>query len=232
VDHFKNIYATQAAAYHRMIAAEDTDGNLLKALQDITDLSGKSLLDLGSGTGRIPLLMHELAREVVALDLHFPMLREQRNQRDAREANWTILQADMRRLPFASRQFDIVTAGWAIGHFMAWYGKNAKAEIARVLTEMARVCTPGGALVILETLGTGQTQPAAPAESLARYYRWLESDWGFACREIRTDYQFDSVEEAIASTQFFFPDLAPAIRANGWSRLPEWTGMWSKQPAG
>ena len=35
---------------------------------------------------------------------------------------------------------------------------------------------------------------------------------------------------AAAQTEFFFgEDLASLIRQNGWARLPEWTGVWSKR---
>jgi hypothetical protein len=38
------------------------------------------------------------------------------------------------------------------------------------------------------------------------------------------------VDEAVERTEFFFgPELAATIRANGWARLPEWTGVWSKK---
>lgn len=56
-DHFKNIYSSQAGAYHRMIAAEGVDGALLPALLRVDSLAGKRILDLGSGAGRIPLLL-------------------------------------------------------------------------------------------------------------------------------------------------------------------------------
>jgi hypothetical protein len=99
-----------------------------------------------------------------------------------------------------------------------------------VLEEMHRLAAPGGALIIMETLGTGSLTPAPPTEALGHYYAWLENDWGFSRQEIRTDYQFASVEEAVAKTKFFFgPELAQRIRQNGWSRLPEWTGVWGKQ---
>jgi hypothetical protein len=41
VDHFHPIYAHCAADYHRMIAPEDADSSLLKALQKITSLRGR-----------------------------------------------------------------------------------------------------------------------------------------------------------------------------------------------
>ncbi len=82
----------------------------------------------------------------------------------------------------------------------------------------------------METLTTGSLTPAPPTEGLAEYYAWLEGEWGFTRQSIRTDYQFTSVPEAVERTEFFFGDeMVEKIRANGWARLPEWTGVWSKQ---
>ena len=55
MDHFQRIYASQASAYHQMIAAEDADGELRAVLAEFAPRPGERLLDLGSGTGRIPL---------------------------------------------------------------------------------------------------------------------------------------------------------------------------------
>jgi hypothetical protein len=71
--------------------------------------------------------------------------------------------------------------------------------------------------------------PLPPSPALADYYAWLEQGWDFTRQEIRTDYQFGSVAEAMAHTEFFFgPELSTKIRNHNWSRLPEWTGIWSK----
>lgn len=228
-DHYVRIYSHQAEAYHRLITAEDVDNNLLPAIEAVAPLKDARLLDLGSGTGRIPILTHTLAAHITALDLYSNMLVEQKRQRDALNAHWSIVQSDMRQLPIDSRRFDIVTVGWALGHFPSWYPNNAKTHIARVLDEMTRVCKPGGALIILETLTTGSLNPAPPTEKLAAYYGWLENEFGFTRQEVSTDYQFNSLEEAVAHTEFFFgPDLAAKIRRNHWTRLPEWTGLWYK----
>ena len=230
MDHFIQIYKTQAKAYHRAIAAEDVDGNLLPALENITQLRGASVLDLGTGTGRIPLLLDGLAEQVVGLDLHRDMLRENRRQRRRNTGQWSLVAGDMRVLPFPTVSFDIVTAGWAIGHFTDWYPTDWQKQVRQVLDEMHRVILPGGAIIILETLTTGSLTPAPPSTDLAAYYDWLENEWGFTRQEIRTDYQFASVEDAVAHTEFFFgPQLSQAIRANHWARLPEWTGVWGKR---
>lgn len=230
MDHFINIYQNQAEAYHRFIAAEDVDRNLLPALERITGLRGARILDLGTGTGRLPLLLEGHAAHVTGLDLHRDMLRENQRQNQKIAGTWTLTNGDMRALPFPSASFDVVTAGWAIGHFTGWFAGNWQTEIRHVLDEMHRVIRPGGALIILETLSTGSLTPAPPSPGLAAYYAWLENEWGFTRQEISTDYQFASVEEAIALTEFFFgPALSVAIRKNNWARLPEWTGVWGKR---
>jgi ubiquinone/menaquinone biosynthesis C-methylase UbiE len=228
--HFESIYAARAAEYHQMIAAEDVDHQLLPAIERVTTLRGKRVLDLGTGTGRLPLLIGGQAAALIGLDLHRAMLRQHAAQRQLLAGRWGLVQGDMRRLPFRSAWADVVTAGWAIGHMRGWFAADWRAQIGQVLGEMHRVAVPGGALIILETLSTGSLVPAPPSEALAEYYQWLEQEWGFSRQTIATDYQFASVDEAVARTEFFFGvDLAARIREHGWARLPEWTGVWGKR---
>ena len=230
MDHFIRIYHEEAAAYHAMIAREDVDQRVRVALVASGALEARRLLDLGTGTGRIPLLLHEDVPYIVAFDLHEAMLREQVRQRASVSGRWPLLQGDMRHLPFATGEFDLVTAGWALGHFCGWYGDKWQVEMQQVLSEMRRVVQPGGQLIILETLSTGSLEPKPPTPELARYYAWLEAAWGFQRHELQTDYQFASPEDAVAHAEFFFgPELATAIRTHGWARLPEWTGFWHWQ---
>ncbi|HEU5099813.1 MAG TPA: class I SAM-dependent methyltransferase [Roseiflexaceae bacterium] len=229
MEHFEAIYAARAAEYHQMIAAEDADGQLLLAIERVVSPRGKRIVDLGTGTGRLPLLLGGQAALVVGLDLHRDMLRQNAEQRRRRGERWELVQGDMRKLPFPAASADIVTAGWAIGHMRRWFEADWRSQVRQVLHEMERVVVPGGALIIFETLSTGSLTPAPPTPGLGEYYDWLERDWGFRRDTIATDYRFASVDEAVVRTEFFFgPQLAARIRAEGWARLPEWTGVWSK----
>jgi ubiquinone/menaquinone biosynthesis C-methylase UbiE len=229
-DHFIEIYSSRAADYHQMMLAEDADGRLLAALRAVAPVAGKRVLDLGSGTGRLPLVLADEAESFVALDLHAAMLREQQAQQQAAGGDWGLVQADMRQLPFPAGSADVVLAGWAIGHLRGWYSDDWQMQIGRVLREMERVCAPAGALIVMETLTTGSLTPAPPTAELAEYYAWLENRWGFRRQTIATDYVFESAEAAAAQTEFFFgADLTRLIRQNGWARLPEWTGVWTKR---
>lgn len=230
MDHFEEIYARKAAAYHQLIAAEDVEENLLPALEAVTAFAEKRVLDLGTGTGRIPLLVNGIVKSIVGLDLNYPMLAEQAEQRDALGGSWPLVTGDMRWLPLKGNCFDVVIAGWAIGHLRGWYEGTWKEQMSLIFSEMMRLVAPGGVLIVLETMTTGATKPAPPTEGLAEYYQWMEAEWGFSRQVIQTDYQFESLEDAVSCTEFFFgAELSQAIRENGWVRLPEWTGVWGKK---
>jgi ubiquinone/menaquinone biosynthesis C-methylase UbiE len=144
MDHFRYIYSQRAADYHRMIAPEDVDGNLVSALEQVTPLAGRRILDLGTGTGRLPLLLAGKAAYMMGVDLHTAMLQEQQQQRRQTKGEWSLAQADMRALPLPSGWAEVVTAAWAIGHLRGWYAEAWQLEIGRVVQEMHRLVAPGG----------------------------------------------------------------------------------------
>jgi ubiquinone/menaquinone biosynthesis C-methylase UbiE len=230
MDHYKNIYTNKAQAYQQMIAAEDVDGNLPSALESITTFLGKTVLDLGTGTGRIAHLLADRNAFIIGIDLHQGMLLENQTQRMITGGEWELVQGDMHDLPLPDRCADIAIAGWAIGHLRSWFADDWHFHIGQVLNEMHRMAKSAGALIVIETLGTGSLVPEPPTAELAEYYDWLENIWGFTRQEIQTDYAFNSVSDAVDYTEFFFGEtLAEKIKQNNWSRLPEWTGIWVKR---
>ena len=212
-----------------MILSEDTEGNIFRAIRDITPLEGKRLLDLGTGTGRLPMLVSGYTELTIGLDREQEMLVQAQSQMAAHESYFDLLQGDIRSLPIPSAEFDICTSGWVIGHFSEWFSADWRQQIRQALEELHRVVKTGGVIIILETLGTGSVLPAPPTPQLEQYYTYLEEEWGFFRRELSTDFQFNSVSDAVDHTEFFFgTGLASKIRQNHWARVPEWTGMWSK----
>jgi ubiquinone/menaquinone biosynthesis C-methylase UbiE len=133
-------------------------------------------------------------------------------------------------LPVDDGVADVAIAGWVFGHFRHWMPDGWREDVARAIAEMERVVAPGGAIVIIETLGTGRGEgPAPPNDALAEYYTWLESEHGFTRKAIRTDYAFPDVETAARICGFFFGDsMAKTIRERGSARVAEHTGIWSR----
>lgn len=229
-DHFREIYATQAARYDAMVQREDHAGNLLPALRALHPLDGATVVEFGAGTGRLTRLLSPLVGRVFACDIAPAMLEVAAESLAADAPHVFPVVADNRALPVKTGCADVAIAGWSFGHFVDWYGDSWRAEIGQCLAEMRRVLAPDGVAIILETLGTGSETPSPPTPGLALYYDWLEAEHGFTPSWIRTDYRFASVDEADSLTRFFFGDaLADSIRRESLVDLPECTGVWSQQ---
>ena len=225
-DHFHEIYRRRADDYDRLVAREDYQGNLARALTGIRPWAGLDVVELGAGTGRLTRLLAPAAASVVALDAAPAMLAvAQANLRYLRRLRF--VGADNAALPLRDTVADLAVAGWSLGHSVAWFPDTWRDVIGAALAEMRRALRPGGTVVILETLGTGNETPAPPTDGLATYYRWLEDQHGFRSTWLRTDYRFTSLDEAEALTRFFFgDDLADRVRREGLTTLPECTGVW------
>jgi len=225
---YRRIYRDHARDYESLVAAEDREGNILDALQSIGQFRGAQVLEVGVGTGRITRLLAPHVARIHGCDNARGMLSVARAQLPPRDiGRVTLSLADARALPLSNGWADVGVAGWVFGHFTEWSEATWRAEIGRAIGEMERTVRPEGTIIILETLGTGTTDPGPPTPVLAAYYRWLEQERGFSWLNIRTDYEFPSISQAIARIRFFFGDeLAARVKHR---RVPEWTGVWSKR---
>ena len=220
------VYREDAERYDRLVSREDHEGNLLPALRRIAPLEGSTVVDLGAGTGRLTRLLAPVAGRIVGLDLSPAMLRVAQAWLGGWPgAPWALAVADHRALPLRTTSADVVVAGWTVCYTVLWTGEAWREHLARALDEMARIARPGGAQIIIETLGTGNETPEAP-EALRGYYDALAAA-GFASTWVRTDYRFASVAEAEALIGFFFgPALAGRVARQRMLVVPECTGIW------
>ena len=233
VDH-RQFYESRAAEYDALVAAEDADGRLAPALADRVPLAGADVLEIGVGTGRLTRLLAGAGARVVGCEPAAAMLAVARRHLAALPgASVELHQATARAFDVGERRFDLALAGWVFGHFVSWLPSGWRDEIGASLERMESALRPGGALVVIETLGTGLTEPAPPTPGLAEYYAWLESERGMRRTALRTDYAFAGVEEAAQVTGAFFgEDFAARVRQQSWSRVPECTGLWWRTVAG
>jgi hypothetical protein len=107
----------------------------------------------------------------------------------------------------------------------SWHPETWQDELEKWLSEMERVLRRGSFIVLFESLGTGNESPIQ-LEHLKEYYPWLDKA-GFQNKWVRTDYKFESIEEAEDLSRFFFgDDLGDKVKNNQWLFLPECTGVW------
>lgn len=106
-------------------------------LFDLADLSGKVVLDVGAGSGRLTFAAAEKAKWVYAVE-PVGTLREFLRDKVKKEGirNVRVLDGFVEEIPFPDDTFDVVMSGHVVGD-------NYDGEIA----ELTRVCRPGGWLL-------------------------------------------------------------------------------------
>lgn len=158
-------------------------------------------LEIGVGTGRIALPLHEAGVRLVGADLSRPMMDRLVRNAGGRPP-FPLVQADATRLPFAGHSFGSAYAAHVLHLIPNW--RDA-------LRELVRVVSPGGAVLIDQGLGpTRQWWDAIQARFMA---------------EAGVERPFVGVDDpdeidAAMETLGAIPRLLPRVR--GWdSMAPE-----------
>ena len=225
----RKIYQTDGDRYEALVAREDYQGNIMRALDEIVNVDGMKVLDLGAGTGRLTLMLAPRVKSVRAFDASDEMLRVCRERLVAGGfTNWQVDVADHRRLPVEDHSADLIVSGWSVSYLAVWNQELNTSELDIWLNEMRRVLRKDGMMILFESLGTGNESPIR-LEHVESTYQWLDAN-GFQNKWIRTDYQFESVGEAVELAGFFFgEEMANRVRENRLVILPECTGVYWKK---
>lgn len=223
-DRYWEIYRTRAADYDRLVSAEDKDRALPRALAEHVPPSAE-VVEVGVGTGRLTRLLLAAGCRVRGVEQAAPMLAIARERLDSAADGLVV--GDAISLPFEDRSCDVAIEGWTLGHQRSWAPARWRENVDRALDELQRVVRPGGVMLLLETLGTGVTEPQV-SEELAEVYAHWERERGFRRQVLRTDYAFASLEEAVELCGFFFGEaMAQGGVASASPVVPECTGLWS-----
>lgn len=215
---YQRIYAERALDYDRLVRREDAAGQLRGWVRAGT-IEARRIAELGAGTGRLTDWLVERGADVLAFDKSPAMLAVARDR--VPQAVFTA--ADSRDVPLADGWADLAIEGWSFGHLI-------DDGVADAVGELLRVVRPRGYAVIIETLGTGVSEPAAPNAGLAAFYESIER-LGFERTVLRTDYRFESPAETEELLTFFFGESFAAKFA-GQVDVPECTGVWVKRKPG
>ncbi|MDX2345188.1 MAG: class I SAM-dependent methyltransferase [Acidimicrobiia bacterium] len=226
MDHFQQIYANEADTYHRLVAAEDAHGELAAQLDRVA-AAAISIVDIGTGTGRLAIPLCQAGKDVHGVDTAAAMLEVAASKLDGCPGDWTLSVGDARQLPIADAWADAAIAGWVFGHFTEWRPETWEADLDQAIAEMDRVVKDGGLEVVIDTLGTAAPEPAAPTPGLAAYHQRLE-EMGFERTVLRTDYRFASVAESVELLEWFF-GLGDWGRHHNDMLVPEFTGWWERR---
>jgi ArsR family transcriptional regulator len=139
----KRYFADNAADWDTIRALHVADEKVEAAIvAALGERQFDSLLDLGTGTGRILELLAPLYARGVGVDASADMLAVARANLDrAHVANAQVRLGDINHLPFAKNSFDVVTIHQVL-HYLD--------EPERAIAEAARVLRPSGRLLIVD----------------------------------------------------------------------------------
>ena len=225
------IYRSQADQYEALVSREDYQCRLLPALQEICPLEGKSVVELGAGTGRLTCLLAPKVKFIHAFDRSAHMLEVAAAKLKVKgAANWKVEVSYHRSVNAASGSSDLIVSGWSICYIVVDHPDTWRIEMKKVMDEMTRILKPGGSIILIETMGTGFTTPTPP-DHLKTYYQYLQEN-GFDQKWVRTDYRFENQEIAEDLSGFFFgEEMNQKIeKQNDVCFLPECTGLFWINP--
>jgi len=141
--------------YDKYASAYDKKSEFLNSFENgaienlAGDLTGKIVLDVGAGTGRVFDLLKKRgtlknAKEIFALDISKNMLSILKKK----HPQAVIAHGDMQALPYKDEMFDVVIAAFAIVHLKS---------LEKFFDEIYRVLKPGGVFIL-----TNANQKKAP----------------------------------------------------------------------
>jgi ubiquinone/menaquinone biosynthesis C-methylase UbiE len=139
----QQFFRANAANWHRIRALHVSEAEVEQAwLGVLGEGPIDTLVDLGTGTGRVLQLLAPRARQAIGIDTSREMLAAARaNLEQPAYRHAQVRQADVALLPFGDRSVDLVTIHQVL-HYLD--------DPARAIGEAARILRPGGRLLVVD----------------------------------------------------------------------------------
>jgi SAM-dependent methyltransferase len=190
------LYRLEPNLYDRLVTAERLHRGILEWLPRHVS----RIVEVGAGTGRLTLELVGRCDELTAVEPAAPLRERLRLKLAASQGGGRVRVIDgfFDALPVADRSAELVAACSALTPEPA-HGGDAG------LTEMERVCAPGGMVVIV--------WPNHPEWLVARGYRYLSFPGPMTM-------DFASPTEAVEMAAIFYPHAVAEIQARGERQVP------------
>ena len=199
-ENWNRAYVEAPEIFDAFCRAEDPDGLISRLIRKHGALEGRTVLEIGCGTGRYTREWASLADRYVALERSPNMLALARRHCGDVSNGLGLLCADAARLPLASETVDRVLAGWVVVNLRPAVRRRVLDETARVLRRR-----PGAGLWLVENHWSGEFQQLRGRRSEVDQAR---------VRALMDEQGFSELD--VVKTELRFPSAGEAERVLGW----------------
>ncbi|WP_408897893.1 class I SAM-dependent methyltransferase [Nocardioides sp. R1-1] len=216
------------ATYELENRAADPDGRLWAAMRERADWAGRTVLDLGCGTGFHLPSFAETASQVIGVEPHAGLARlAARRLRTRGIAHAEVRRGTAQEIPLPDASVDVVHARWAY-----FFGRGCEPGLA----ELDRVVRRGGVALVIDNDGSRSTfggwfrrgyPQLDPPEETERF--WTTRGW--TLDRVDMGWRFDSRADLEAVVRI---ELAPALadevlREHHGLEVDYAVNLWSKR---
>jgi ubiquinone/menaquinone biosynthesis C-methylase UbiE len=147
------------------LCTEEEAGIWQAELEKVIGPAPRKILDVGTGTGYVAMILAKMGHHVTGVDFSLQMLDRARHNITGAGVRATLLEGDAENLAFPEATFDCVTA-----RYLVWTLPRPETT----MREWRRVLKPGGRLVVID----GYWKPIGVLQKACRFnfqiYRWLK----------------------------------------------------------
>jgi len=192
-ERWPTVFQDEVGIYDSFSRAEDDGGKLLKRLLSLAAFRGKSVLEIGCGTGKYIELIAPESRSYVAIDSSRRMIEFARRRCEHTDSV-RFIHCNAEMLPIPSSSFDAVFASWVISGIVPEQARE------RAVSEYLRVLKPDGHFWLFENDIGGEFMHMRDPAS-ARWDRenvgWMIESCGFRVADrVQTAFRFPRAVDA------------------------------------
>jgi len=222
MDKMQETYDGFPDRYDELIRHEDYEGNLRRFLDSCVDWKGKTVYEFGAGTGRVTQFYAESVRRASSYDNSESMLKTAGAK--ISNQNVSFAKLDNSEIHTLTLEADIVIEGWSFGHLVVERSDDIYTCLRYLDDNCKRLAKEK--VIMIETMGTNVNMPEVKNKALETMYQFLK-EREYKRVIIKTDYKFESCEEAARILGGFFgEDMSRQVLKSGKNVIPEYTGIW------
>ena len=216
------IYKQQNDLYDELVNHEDYESNLYKFINNNFYFSNKSVCELGIGTGRVTKMYINKISKVNLYDLSGHMLEKAKTNLSEYKNKTSFEILNNKDTDKITGTFDFLIEGWSFGHLIS-DEFDSNFWITKLIKDCKRIAKT---IIFIETMGTFVDNPNPPTDKLGNFYSELKGN-GYTEHIIRTDYKFDSINQAkYVLGSFFGKAMEDKIQEKNEFIIKEYTGIW------